>query len=169
MRLRQVLFVATVLFLAVLMQSTLLNRIPFPGTTPELVPVLVVAFAMAYGRIPGAVTGFAAGLLVDMAPPGNGPVGVTALALVVVGFVAGAYTDARDRTLLLILTVMAASSAGVTLVTAAVESILGSPRVPWDQLASVTIAGMGYSVLLAPLLVPLIGWAARRLTPEALT
>ncbi len=166
MRARQILLIATVLFLAVLLQTTLLNRIPFPGTTPELLPVLVIAFAMAYGRIPGAVIGFAAGLLMDIAPPGNGPVGISALILVVIGFVAGAYTDARDRTLVLIISVTAASSAGLTFVTAALESILGSPRVPWDQLAGVTLAGVFYSVLLAPFLVALLGWAARRLTPE---
>lgn len=169
MRTRQILLIATVLFLAILVQTTLLNRIPFPGATPELLPVLVVAMAMVYGRIPGAVTGFAAGLLMDIAPPGNGPVGVSALVLVVVGFVAGAYTDARDRTLVLVVTVMAASSAGLTLVTAAVESILGSPRVPWDELAGVTLAGAFYAVLLAPVLLALLSWAARRLTPEAVS
>lgn len=167
MRTRQVLLIATVLFIAVLIQTTLLNRIPFPGTTPELLPVLVVAFAMIYGRIPGAVTGFAAGLLMDIAPPGNGPVGVSALILVIVGFVAGAYTDVRDRTLILIVSVTAASSGALTFVTAALESILGSPRVSWDQLAGVTLAGVFYSVLLAPFLVALLGWAARRLTSEA--
>ena len=167
MRTRQILLIATVLFLAVLIQTTLLNRIPFPGTTPELLPVLVVVLAMLYGRIPGAVTGFSAGLLMDIAPPGNGPVGVSALILVVVGFVAGAYTDARDRTLVIIISVMAGSSAALTFVTAALESILGSSRVSWDQLAGVTVAGVLYSVLLAPILLALMGWAARRLTPEA--
>jgi len=166
MRTRQVLLIATVLFLAVLIQTTLLNRIPFPGTTPELMPVLVIAIAMVYGRIPGAAAGFAAGLLVDLAPPGNGPVGVSALVLVVVGFVAGAYTDPRDRTLPLLLTVVAASSAGVTLVSAALESILGSPRVPWAEIGGVTVAGVLYSLLMGLPLIGAIAWAARRLTPE---
>ena len=84
-----------------------------------------------------------------------------------VGFVAGAYTDARDRTLLVVISVMAGSSAALIFVTAALESILGSPRVAWDQLAGVTVAGVLYSVLLAPVLLAVLSWAARRLTPEA--
>ena len=50
---------------AVLLQVTLVGRLPVPGAAPDLVLVLVVAFALAEGPQSGMVTGFLAGLLTD--------------------------------------------------------------------------------------------------------
>ena len=48
-----------------LLQLTVIGRLPLPGAAPDLLLVLVVAFALAEGPMSGMVTGFVAGLLAD--------------------------------------------------------------------------------------------------------
>ncbi|MCX8526745.1 MAG: hypothetical protein ORN20_01230, partial [Candidatus Nanopelagicales bacterium] len=61
---RQWLLGAVTLSIAVIVQVTLLTRLGLPGATPDLVVVTVVALALALGRLPGAIAGFGAGVLV---------------------------------------------------------------------------------------------------------
>lgn len=168
MRLRQVLIIGVFLVVAVLVQTTLLNRLPVPGATPDLVLVTVIALAFPYGPLSGAATGFAAGMLVDIAPPGNGPVGITALLLTVIGLLAGRYENPRDRSVPLTLGVVAVAAAGAAIGAAALEAAFGSPRVAWDQLASMSLLSALYAVLMSPPVLGLVGWVVRKLTPEAL-
>ena len=168
MRIRQVLIIAVFLVLAVLLQTTLLNRLPIPGATPDLVLVTVIALAFPYGPLSGAATGFAAGLLIDLAPPGNGPVGISALILTAVGFIAGRYENPRDRSVPVSLAVVAVSAAVTVVLGAGLEAVFGSPRVAWDQLASMCLLSALYAVLMAPPILGLVGWVVRKLTPEAL-
>ena len=87
---RGLLSVATVLT-ALLLQSTVLSRLPLPGGAPDLLLVLVVAYALAEGPLSGTVTGFCAGLLADLTS--DHELGRTALVLALVGYVAGLVHD----------------------------------------------------------------------------
>ena len=54
------------------------SRLPLPGATPDLLLLVVVALALAYGPGFGLVCGFGAGLAADLVPPADhevGPVG----------------------------------------------------------------------------------------------
>lgn len=168
MRARQVLIITVFLVIAVLLQTTLLNRLPIPGATPDLVLVIVIALAFPFGPLSGAATGFAAGMLIDLAPPGNGPVGISAVILTAVGLVAGRYENPRDRTVPVSLAVVAVSAAATAVLGAALESAFGNPRVAWDQLAGMCLLSALYAVLMAPPIMGLVGWVVRKLTPEAL-
>ena len=59
------------------------------GVVPNLCLLVVVAAALVRGPEQAAVLGFVAGLLLDLAPPADHVAGRWALALVVVGYVAG--------------------------------------------------------------------------------
>jgi len=88
---------ALVLFVAVLVQVSVLSAYtPFGGTT-DLVLVTLLAIALLRGSIFGATAGFGAGLLVDTANLGT--LGFTSLLLTLAGFWIGRYgeTTARDR------------------------------------------------------------------------
>jgi rod shape-determining protein MreD len=56
---------------------------------PDLVLVLVVAWALLRGPVAGAAVGLAAGWLLDLVPPGSAHLGVQALTYAVAGAFAG--------------------------------------------------------------------------------
>lgn len=83
------LLVAAILLMAVVLQSAVLARLPLPGPTPDLLLLVVIGVALALGANAGALSGFAAGLLMALAPPASGPLGLSAVILAIVGYVVG--------------------------------------------------------------------------------
>ena len=166
MRVRQVLLCAGLLLVAYLVQMTLLTRLPIPGATPDLVVVTVVALALAYGPMTGAACGFAIGIVVDAAPPSDGPIGVAALLYLGVGAVTGAVVDPRDRTVPIISGIVGLAAGAVALATAGLSALLGSDRVVWSTVPGVVLTSIVYAVILAPFVVPGVDWLVRRLTVE---
>ena len=75
------------LLAAVLLVVALASRRISP--VPDLVLVLVVAWGLLRGPVAGAAAGLAGGWLLDLAPPGAGTLGVTALAYAAAGALAG--------------------------------------------------------------------------------
>ena len=155
---------------ALLLQTTVLTRLPLPGGAPDLLLVLVVAFALADGPLTGTVTGFLTGLLVDVA--GDGALARTALVLAVVGYLAGLVHDpsygARERSTLVPFAVVGlAAAAAVTLY--AVEGVLlGDPRVTFSAYGRALAGTVPYCVLLTPFVVPVTGALVRRLDSDPL-
>jgi rod shape-determining protein MreD len=90
--------VAAIVFVAALLQVTLISSLEVFGGTPDLLLVALVAIALLQGSMAGAAAGFAGGLLVDIAT--LGALGVSSLLLTVAGYWAGRYgeTTGRDRT-----------------------------------------------------------------------
>lgn len=151
---------------AVIIELTLLSRLGLPGATPDLVVVTIVALSLAMGPVPGAVAGFTAGLLVDLAPPADTPLGVNALVYVAIGFVAGMVVDPRDRTVPIMIGIVGASAATATLAVATLDTLVGGGRVKWDEMAEMVLTSALYAVILAPLVILGVAWLVRRLTPE---
>ena len=89
--------VGVALFLAVLVQVSIVSSIAPFGGMPDVVLVTLLAIALLRGSIYGAVAGFWAGLLLDTANLET--LGLTSLLLTVGGFWIGRYgeTTARDR------------------------------------------------------------------------
>ena len=166
MRLRQILLCSGLLLAAYLVQMTLLTRLPIPGATPDLVVVTVVALALAYGPVTGAVCGFGIGLVVDAAPPSDGPIGIAALLYLVVGAVTGAVVDPRDRTVPLLSGIVGLAAGGVALATAGLSALLGSDRVVWSTVPGIVLSSLAYAVILAPFVIPGVDWLVRRVTVE---
>ena len=165
--LRRGLLIATLLILAVLVELSLLAPIPWWGATPPLVVVMVAAIAFVFGPVTGAVTGFAAGLLLDLAPPAEGTVGITALILTVLGYAIGRVFDSDDRPWVITTAITAGAGAVSVLATAGLGGLLGDPRVLWEEVPSMTVASAAYAGLLALVVVPLVRRISRRVVPEA--
>jgi rod shape-determining protein MreD len=90
---------AGIVFGAAMLQAVLFSSLVVGGGAPDLLLLVVVSLGLLRGSIPGAVAGFAGGLVVDLLTLDT--LGVTSLVLTLAGFWAGRYaeTTARGRRL----------------------------------------------------------------------
>jgi rod shape-determining protein MreD len=151
---------------ALLVQVTVVNRLPLPGTGPDLALVCLVAFALVEGPVRGAALGFAVGLACDVLPPADHAVGRLALVLTIVGYAAGQLEDAEERSVLVPVVMVGALSAAAVVLYAGAGLLVGDPRVTATTLARAVVSAVIYDVVLAPFIVPLVSGAVRRLEPE---
>lgn len=89
--------IAPVVFVAAVIQVTVLGGERILGAEPDVLLVTIVAIALLRGALAGAVAGFAAGLLVDTMLLAT--LGVSSVVLTLVGYWIGRYgeTTARGR------------------------------------------------------------------------
>jgi rod shape-determining protein MreD len=89
--------VAVAIFVAAVVQTSVLNEIEIGGGTPDLLLVTLVSVALLRGAMYGAAAGFFGGLLVDTALLDT--LGLTSLLLTIAGYWIGRYgeTTGRDR------------------------------------------------------------------------
>jgi rod shape-determining protein MreD len=74
----------------VLVQVVLVDGLPLPGGTgPDIALVLVVTAGVTQGPVTGMLTGFAAGLGLDLAPPGGYLIGASAFIFCLIGYGCG--------------------------------------------------------------------------------
>lgn len=167
MPLRRALVAAILLILAVLIELTVLAPLPFPGSTPALVLVVIVILASQFGSATGAISGFAGGILIDIAPPAAGTIGITALLMTVVGYAVGRFAESDDRPWWSFAILAALAAPLVVLGGAILGGLLGDPRVRWDEVTGLMLSSAAYALVLGLLLVLPLTWLCRRLVPEA--
>jgi rod shape-determining protein MreD len=163
---RQVLILIAIFFIAFLFQNAFLGRLGLPGSTPDLILVSVIAVALAYGYEVGMMYGFAAGILVDLAPSTEGVIGVNAILFMAAAFFAGRLLDPRDRTVPLLIGLTAATVGAVILARGVIDSILGQPTVVWGNMAGLILSAAIYAGILAPIVVMPVVWVVKKFTPE---
>ncbi|HEU5033381.1 MAG TPA: rod shape-determining protein MreD [Mycobacteriales bacterium] len=164
---RRGLLVVAVAFTALLLQASLIARLPLPGGWPDLPLLCVLAFALCGGPLHGAIVGFGVGLAADVLPPADHTIGRLALAFAVAGYVAGLVEDAEERSVVTTMVLVAFGSAVAVLVFAGVGALVGDPRVTGTAVAHSLAATVLYDVVLAPFVVPLLAAAVRRAEPAA--
>jgi rod shape-determining protein MreD len=148
---RRALTTAVVVVVAVVLQVTLVNRLPLPyGAVPSIVLILVAAAAVTDGPLAGAITGFAAGLTLDIAPPGSHLVGEYALVYCLVGYACGHAVQLRDAGTLPVVLIAAAGAAAGEAASAMLGLMFSDPEVTWAAIKDVLPAAVIYDVLLTP-------------------
>jgi rod shape-determining protein MreD len=146
-------FAALAVALALVLQLTVFPHLAWHGIVPNLCLLVVVGAALSRGADFGAVTGFAAGLLLDLAPPADHVAGRWALALVLVGYVVGRVrAEARTPTSV-VLTVAVASFVGSS-VFALTGLVLGEPVGTVPEMLAVIAVAVVWDVLLTPFVLP---------------
>jgi rod shape-determining protein MreD len=121
---RLVLRVAIVAFLAVVVQEAAVSQITLFGVSADLTPLVVMSVGLLCGSLPGAVAGFAIGLLVDLALVQT--LGVTSLLYIPIGYWCGRLRELRDPSHGLVpLAAGAAATAVAGLGMALIEFLLG--------------------------------------------
>ena len=136
---------------ALVLQATVLDLLPLPGDiAPDLVLLVVVALALSSGPLPGLVTGFAAGLALDLAPPASHAIGAYALVFCLVGYVCGRAAGEIDKSAVLPFAAMALGALAGSILYAVVGVTFGEPGVTWAAARNVLPLSVAYDVLLGP-------------------
>jgi rod shape-determining protein MreD len=165
---------AVALFAAVVLQFSVVNRLPLPGAPatgwvgPDLVLLLVAAIAVCVSPAAAAVTGFAGGLALDIAPPATHYAGEYALVFCLAGYgAAGAvqftWNRSGERDPVTVFAVMAAAAGAGEAGKAALGLLLSDPNVTGAVVSRVLPAAVLYDLILAPL----VFWPVARLTAAA--
>lgn len=155
--------VTLALLVAVVLQVSVFSYLSYDGVVPNLALLVVVAAALVRGPEFAAVLGFLGGIAVDLAPPADHVAGRWALALVVVGYLAGRVRhDAGTSPLAAVVTVAASSFVGTSIFVLS-GMVLHDPDVPVVEALRVVPVAVAYDVLVTPFVLPLVMWLFRRL------
>jgi hypothetical protein len=178
-------------FAALLLQVTVLPNFAWDvgglGVVPDVVLLVVVATAVATDTRFATLTGFWAGLLLDIAPPSDHLAGRWALALMIVGYVVGrlvhdnagdpgdaglgsrfAPFDTRRPPLLLALAAAAGGSFVGTSVFALTGLLLRDSGAAIGDLLPVALIALVLDVVAALVVVPATLWLLDRSTRDGL-
>ncbi|MER7926968.1 MULTISPECIES: rod shape-determining protein MreD [unclassified Streptomyces] len=164
MRVNRILLSAPLVVVALVIQVSVLARLHLPGAVPDLLLLTVLGLAMVYGHVAGALIGFGAGLLADLAPPADHAAGRYALVLCVIGYLAGLAKpeNGRLKSATGPMAVVVAAAIGATLLYAGVGALVGDTAARHVGLVSLLFTASLYDLLLAPFVVPGIMALARR-------
>ncbi|MFG2262353.1 rod shape-determining protein MreD [Streptomyces sp. NPDC048720] len=164
MRLNRILLSIALVVVALVIQVSVLARLHLPGAVPDLLLLTVLGLAMVYGHVGGALVGFGAGLLADLAPPADHAAGRYALVLCVIGYFAGLIKpeNGRLKSATGPMAVVVAAAVGSTLLYAGVGALVGDTAARHVGLPGLLFSAALYDLLLAPFVVPGIMWLARR-------
>jgi rod shape-determining protein MreD len=164
MRFNRMLLSTTLVVAALVIQVSVLARLQLPGAVPDLLLLTVLGLALVYGHVGGALVGFGAGLLADLAPPADHAVGRYALVLCVIGYLAGLAKPENGRLQSAAgpMLVVVGSAVGSTLLYAGVGALVGDTAARHVGLGGLLFTAALYDLLLAPFTVPFIMALARR-------
>ncbi|MEV8433092.1 rod shape-determining protein MreD [Streptomyces sp. HUAS 31] len=164
MRVNRILLSSALVVVALVVQVSVLSRLHLPGAVPDLLLLTVLGLAMVYGHVGGALVGFGAGLLADLAPPADHAAGRYALVLCVIGYLAGLIKpdNGRLKSATGPMVVVVVAAIGTTLLYAGVGALVGDTAARHVGLGSLLFTAALYDLLLAPFVVPGIMALARR-------
>ncbi|MEU5207774.1 rod shape-determining protein MreD [Streptomyces sp. NPDC020742] len=168
MRINRILLSAPLVVVALVIQVSILGRLQLPGAVPDLLLLVVLGLALVYGHVAGALIGFFAGLLADVAPPSDHAIGRYALVLCIIGYAAGLTKpeSGQHRSATVPLVVVIGAAIGSTLMYAGVGSLVGDTAARHVGLVGLLLSATLYDLLLAPFTVPLVMALARRTEHE---
>jgi rod shape-determining protein MreD len=153
------------LLVAVVLQVSFFGYFSYEGVVPNLVLLIVVAAGLTRGPEIAAVLGFVGGLVIDLAPPSTHVAGRWALALVVVGYLAGRVRRDSARSSLVALATVAVCSVVGTSIFALSGMLLDDGNITVGDALKVIPAALLYDLLLAPFVLPLAMRFFTRLRP----
>ena len=142
--------VALVIFVALMVQQTVMIALRVGGAHPDLLWLLPITAALLDGPETGAIIGFWAGLAFDLVLPT--PFGLSALVGCLLGFVTGSLTAAVDPRAAWLKPVAAlAGSVAADMLFAVLGAILGQQQmVQVDFLTLFLVVGVSSVVLVLP-------------------
>jgi rod shape-determining protein MreD len=152
--------IAVIVVVTIVLQISFFSYLSFFGTTPNVIPLVVVSLGLLGGGMVGAVCGFASGLLLDSALLQT--LGVSSLVLLSAGYLAGRYREGAEISNSLIPPLLAgALTTGAAAGFAAIQLMLGI-RTPVSLLVlrEIFVQGLLAVALTIPI-YPLIRWALR--------
>ena len=156
---------AVILLVLISIQDAALRYLAVWGVVPNLALLVVIAAAVVRGSDYGAGIGFVAGLLLDLIPPSTGTAGRWALALVIVGYLAGKVSADVRRSRRAMIVLVAGCSFVATSVYALSGVFLGDVPMESGRMPLVIVLGVIVDVIAAAILLPAAIMLIRRLRP----
>ena len=151
-----------------LIQSVLLSRVDLLGARPDLMFLVVLTWAVVRSVDEGLVWGFIGGLIIDLRS--GGPLGATALALVIVAFLAGQSWGQGIGSPVLRLLVLALVGGLIYHLILLLALAWTGHTVSWGfSLLRVTVPSVILNMALTPFVWQPMTWLGRRLRREGLT
>lgn len=152
---------AVLVFVVAVLQTTVFSTVDILGGVPDVTLVVLVCIALLRGSVLGALSGFLAGLVADVATLDT--LGVTSLLLVLVGYWVGRYgeTLARERRPRPYLAV-AAATVVYAIAALALRAILGESPSARLVLVDSLFPGLALNLIVA---APVFGVCARLFRP----
>jgi rod shape-determining protein MreD len=151
MSIRRVLTVAFILTFGYLIQTALISTIPLPFFGPDLFLLLLFALMLQLPGLDGVIVAFGAGLLLDLAPPVDGPVGKWALVLTLVALALTPLAEnVQSGAPMAALGVIALATSGTIALSYVVSSILGEARLEPGILLSTILGITIWNIVFAP-------------------
>ncbi len=150
---------------ALVLQVSVFPHLAWEGIVPNLCLLVVVGAALTRGPQFAAVLGFVAGVALDLAPPADHVAGRWALALVVVGYVAGRVRQESRPTAMAVVATVAASSFVGTSVFALSGLLLRDPSMSIPDLLQVILVAVLWDIALTPFVLPPVMAMFQRLAP----
>jgi rod shape-determining protein MreD len=142
---------------SIVLQLTVLNGLRLPGGgVPDVVLVVVAALAVADGPLAGAIIGFAAGLCLDLAPPGSLLVGQYALVFCLAGWATGRLGRVAGKSPLWSAVFMVIVVAAAEALSTALGLVLEPGQVTTAEVRDVLPATIGYDLVLCPFALYLV-------------
>jgi rod shape-determining protein MreD len=137
-------------FVAVVVQIAAVSQITVFGVSADLSPLLVASVGLLAGSLPGAVFGFAVGLLVDLALVQT--LGVTSLLFIAIGYWAGRLRELRDPSHGLVPLAVGATAAAVSTIGYALMQFLLGVQAPvsWLLLRQIVVLILVDTLLALP-------------------
>ncbi len=164
-RIARLVVVAALIVVTVTVQVSIFSHFSLSGVVPDLALIVVIAAALVRGPDYAAAVGFAAGLVLDLAPPADHTAGRWALSLVLVGYLTGLTKPDGETSVPGKVTMVAAGAFIGTSVFALTGLVLGDPGVTVGSALQVVPRAVVYDVVVTPVWLPLVLLLFRRLQP----
>lgn len=161
--------VLSVLFLAFLIQSSWLSLLNFPVVVPPLVIVIAAAFCLRREPLNAALIGFTAGIILDLFPPSDTPLGISSLSLVLIFFFVNQIRPLIEGSLILPVVAIALVPTGYLVLNTFTRLFLSDQSLALTELLADGFVMVLYSLILATFALPITQWLDRLFTPRNVT
>jgi rod shape-determining protein MreD len=161
--------VLSVLFLAFLIQSSWLSLLNFPVVVPPLVIVIAAAFCLRREPLNAALIGFTAGIILDLFPPSDTPLGISSLSLVLIFFFVNQIRPLIEGSLIMPVVAIALVPTGYLVLNTFTRLFLSDQSLALTELLADGFVMVLYSLILATFALPITQWLDRLFTPRNVT
>ena len=162
MSLVRALVALVIVLLALVVQVSVFGQFAWNGVVPNLCLLVVVGAGLTRGPDFAMMLGFLGGIALDLAPPADHVAGRWALALVVVGYVAGRVAQGGRPPVLAVLATVAACSFLGSSVFTLTGLLLRDPVSSFSDLLAVILMATAWDLLLTPFVLPPVMALMRR-------
>ena len=161
MLLRRFGITGTVFLFFFVVQEAVVNQLSFPAGGFSIFLILALIWAALSTPVVAASVGFGAGILLDLSPSTNGPLGHWTLILVLISYAISffAYGDENMRGNPLTLIFMVTLAHIVVLVSYLASGfLLGIVSTSFAQTLTTIIGSAAWTLVVTPLMLPAVAW-----------